>query len=445
MNTPRPRQSGSAPARRSGGGKRSGAPPRSGRPASARSARSLAIEALAAVDRGARANVIVPELLRDSGLAERDRAFVTELVYGTVRMRRACDWLVDRHLRRQTDPEVRAAVRIGAYQLVWLGTPVHAAVSATVDALGGPARGFVNAVLHRVADDVAAGTPAWPDDATRLSYPDWIVQRLQADIGREDALAALATMNEAAAATVRADGYVQDLASQWVGAQVGGGPGELIADLCAAPGGKTTWLAYGAAGPPAGAGGETGFLDGPGAAGKAGGGVAAADAGGRPAVVVGADLDRARAQVVAANAARLRLDNVATLVADACRPPLRRGALDRVLVDAPCSGLGVLRRRPDARWRIQPADLPRLAALQRRMLDAAIPLVRPGGLLVYSVCTLTLVETAGIDRWLADYHPQLRPAVPPGAPWQRVGRGARLLPQAAGTDGMFALVLRADT
>jgi 16S rRNA (cytosine967-C5)-methyltransferase len=129
-------------------------------------------------------------------------------------------------------------------------------------------------------------------------------------------------------------------------------------------------------------------------------------------------------------------------VADACLPPLRPGSFDRVLVDAPCSGLGVLRRRPDARWRIQAADVPRLAALQRRLLAAALPLVAPGGLLVYSVCTLTLAETAGIDRWLAKAHPEMTPVAPPGSPWERVGRGARLLPQTAGTDGMFLLMLR---
>jgi 16S rRNA (cytosine967-C5)-methyltransferase len=304
--------------------------------------------------------------------------------------------------------------------MVFLGTPAHAAVSATVEALDGPGRGFANAVLRRVAEQTASGPPVWPDDATRLSYPDWIVERLSADIGPEPALAALAAMNEPASATVRADGYVQDLASQWVAAAVGAGPGERVIDLCAAPGGKATWMAYGPGGP-----GEPGR--GP---------------GGRPALVVAADLDPDRAVVMASNVSRLGLDNVATLVADACRPPLPAGSFDRVLVDAPCSGLGVLRRRPDARWRIQPGDLPRLAALQRRMIEAALPLVRPGGLLVYSVCTLTLAETAGIDRWLAGAHPEARPVMPPGPPWDRVGRGARLLPQTAGTDGMFVLALQ---
>jgi 16S rRNA (cytosine967-C5)-methyltransferase len=111
-------------------------------------------------------------------------------------------------------------------------------------------------------------------------------------------------------------------------------------------------------------------------------------------------------------------------------------------VDAPCSGLGVLRRRPDARWRAQPGDVGRLADLQRRLLSAAIPLIRPGGALIYSVCTLTREETAGIDRWLARVWPELVPLPPPEVPWEHQGRGARLLPQAAGTDGMYVLALR---
>jgi 16S rRNA (cytosine967-C5)-methyltransferase len=378
----------------------------------------VAIRALVAVAEGARANTVVPELLDGSRLADRDRAFVTELVYGTVRMQRASDWLVDRHVRRPVDTDVRAALRVGAYQLAFLGTPAHAAVSATVDALGGPGRGLVNAVLRRVAEQVASGPPEWPNDATRLSYPDWIVRQLEADLGHDAALAALAQMNEAASATVREDGYIQDLGSQWAAAAVGARSGERIVDLCAAPGGKATWLAYGRGGP------------------------AAVGPGERPAIVVAADLDAVRAGVITANVDRLGLDNVATVVADGTRPPLAPGHFDRVLVDAPCSGLGVLRRRPDARWRIQQGDLARLAALQRRLLEAAVPLLAPGGLLVYTVCTLTLVETAGIDRWLAAQYPQAQPVLPPGPPWEQIGRGARLLPQSAATDGMFLLALK---
>ena len=113
-----------------------------------------------------------------------------------------------------------------------------------------------------------------------------------------------------------------------------------------------------------------------------------------------------------------------------------------MLLDAPCSGIGVLRRRPDARWRLQPETIDELAALQRDLLAAAAPLVRPGGVLVYSVCTLTNEETLDVDAWAADALPEFTPLPPPGGPWIARGRGALLLPQAAGTDGMFVLVLR---
>ena len=383
------------------------------------SARGLAIRALVEIERSGRANIVVPKLLDGDGalLSQRDRAFVTELAYGTVRMQRACDWLIGGHLsaRRpltELDRPVRAALRLGAYQLAFLHTPPHAAVSETVAVVRRPAAGLVNAVLRRVADDVAAGVD-WPDVATRLSYPDWIVDRLSTDLGADDALAALEQMNQPARMTVRADGYVQDEASQQVAAAVAAGGfagGEVIADVCAAPGGKATYLASG-----------------------------------RPAVVVAADIDPDRARVIVENSTRLGLSNVATIVADGLAPPLRPGCLDRVLVDAPCSGLGVLRRRPDARWRIQPSDVDRLASLQRRLVDAALPLLSPGGLLVYCVCTLTRAETAGLDEWMAGAHPSACPvALDLGPAWEQgVGRGARLLPQVAGTDGMFEIAVRA--
>ncbi len=370
-------------------------------------ARGLALRALLDVDAGGRANVVVPALLGVSGLDQRDRSLVTELVYGTCRMQRACDWLVDRHARGRTDPAVRAALRLGTYQLAWTRVPRHAAVSATVAEVDGPGRSMVNAVLRRVADDVDRGPIRWPDPATALSYPDWIVARLAADLGPGVARAALEQMNVPARTTGRPDGYIQDAASQMVAAHVGPAPGELILDLCAAPGGKATALA--------GAG---------------------------AALVAAVDVDPGRAAVVAANAKGLELPHLATLVADGRRPPFRASSFDRVLVDAPCSGLGVLRRRPDARWRGRPSDLPRLATLQRRLLDAAAPLVRPGGVLVFSVCTLTREETAGVDRWLASEHRELEPLPPPAAPWMPAGRGGLLLPQAAGTDGMFVLSLR---
>ena len=366
-----------------------------------RSARALALEALGRIeDDGAYANLVLPELLSRSGLADRDRHFATELVYGTTRMRRACDLLVDRFLTRDIEPEVRRALRLGAYQLHFLALAPHAAVGETVDVAPKRAQGLVNAVLRRVSTSEVV----WPDDATRLSYPDWIVARLTADLGADDALAALARMNEAPSVTERADGYVQDLASQWVAAAVGAQVGERVLDLCAAPGGKSLGLA------------ATG------------------------ARVVASDVRESRAGLVAANA-RGRAD-VPVVVADGLAAPFAPASFDRVLVDAPCSGLGVLRRRPDARWRIDEASVARLAAVQRDLVHAAAALVRPGGHLVYSVCTLTDPEGPAVDAGLQASHPDLLADPVPEGPWRPIGRGARLLPHDADTDGMYLLHLR---
>jgi 16S rRNA (cytosine967-C5)-methyltransferase len=321
--------------------------------------RRAALDVLGRIEEeGAYANLATNAVLGRSDLADRDRHFVTELVYGTTRMRRACDHLVSRHRQGNMSPRVAAALRLGAYQLAFGDVAPHAAVSTTVGAAPKPARGLVNAVLRRIADDVSAGV-AWPDAGTELSYPDWIVGALTERLGSEAATVALAAMNRAATTHVRDDGYVQDAASQRVVASVGAGPGELVLDACAAPGGKATGLA------------ATG------------------------ASVVAADPSPARARLVVANRDRLGLP-LPVVVADATASPYRDGAFDRVLVDAPCSGLGVLRRRPDARWRVDPAAPARLAELQVRILRDAARVVRSGGSLVYSVCTLTGAENQGV-------------------------------------------------
>lgn len=374
-------------------------------------ARGLALQALLRVEQGAYANLALPGLLASSGLARRDRALVTELVYGTTRRRRSCDWLVDRHLRGPVRPGVRAALRLGAYQLAFLRTPAHAAVSATVAEAPERARGLVNAVLRRVSESLP---PAWPDAATALSYPDWIVERLCCDLGRQAALCALEEMNRGAGAAMRPDGYVQDAASGQVASLVGATPGQVVADVCSAPGGKATAMASG-----------NGEASGPYSPG--------------PALVAALDVRPARAAMVRDNASRLA--NLSVLAADARMPPLRQGSADRVLVDAPCSGLGALRRRPDARWRARLAETSSLAALQRSLLEAATGLLAPGGGLTYSVCTLTSEETRHVDSWMALHHPELAALPRPGPPWVAWGRGAILLPQAAGTDGMFVLRL----
>jgi 16S rRNA (cytosine967-C5)-methyltransferase len=212
-------------------------------------------------------------------------------------------------------------------------------------------------------------------------------------------VAALESMNEPAEVAEREDGYIQDRGSQLVTAAVGASPGERVVDLCAAPGGKATGLA------------------------------------GAGARVVALDQRPARAGLVAANARRLDVP-VAVVVADGRRPPLRRGTAQRVLVDAPCSGLGALRRRPDARWRIDAAAVDRLAALQLDLLDGAAELVAPGGSLTYSVCTLTRAESIDVADRFAASHRELTRIEPPGAPWTAWGSGGLLLPQTERTDGM---------
>lgn len=367
--------------------------------------RRLAIDALVRIEQGgAYANLVLGPLLDRSELGPADRRFVTELVYGATRMKRACDHLVDRFLLNEVEPAVRAALRIGAYQLAYLDTPPHAALDATVGSVPRRARSVVNAVLRRVAK----APVTFPDTGTELSYPDWMVERLTNDLGHEPALAALKAMNQRATTTVRDDGYVQDPASALVATLVGPEPGDLVLDLCAAPGGKATALV------------------------------------GAGARVVAADRRHRRVRLTAGNAERLGA-SLAVVTADGTAPPFRAGVADRVLIDAPCSGLGSLRRRPDARWRID-ADAPeRLARLQADLVVAGYRLLRPGGVLTYSVCTLTTIESAGVLdaarvelAQSADRQPEVL-ALPP-EPWQAQGPVALLLP--ADTDGMTLFQLR---
>ncbi len=421
------------------------------------SPRLVALDALVRIEDGAYAHVLLPVMLRGSRLRDRDRAFVTNLVYGTVRAQRRLDDLIGRVSTRpvhRLDRPVRAALRLGAYQLLHDVSP-HAAVSETVDALAARSRratGFVNAVLRGLTR-LGPPWPEAPSDAIALSYPDWLVARMTQDLGAEDARAALVAMNEPAAVTLRTetpeavatelvqggaqvergalvrDALVvrgigdpaaaaavqrgratpQDQASQALVAFLDPQPHERIADVAAAPGGKAT---------------------------------AAAERVGADGEVVAFDIDAGRVRLVADASARLALRNVHPVVADGRAPPVCDAPFDRVLLDAPCSGLGVLRRRPDARWRVTETSIDELAALQRELLAAAATVVRPGGVLLYSVCTLTRAETADVDAWAAEHLASFDALPPPGTPWQPRGRGALLLPQTAGTDGMFVLALR---
>jgi 16S rRNA (cytosine967-C5)-methyltransferase len=380
--------------------------PRSGRRPTARSAsgaRQLALRALGRIDDdGAYANLVLPAMLGQSDLSAADRRFATELVYGTTRMRRACDALVDRFLTSPPDSVTRRVLRLGAYQLAYAGVPAHAAVDETVSLSPRRTRGLVNAVLRRVAAQSTVEM-TWPSDGARLSYPDWIVETFRAELG-VDAEAALERMNVAPTVTTRDDGYVQDPSSQWVAAAVVAHPGERVLDLCAAPGGKATAIA------------ATG------------------------ASVTAADVNPTRARLVADNVTRLDLgDRVDVLAGDGRTPPLRTGAFDAVLLDAPCSGLGALRRRPDARWRIEPRQVDELAALQAVLLERAATLVASSGRLVYSVCTITAAES--IDH-VTPAGFEIDPGPPPAGTWRPFGPGWRVLPQDADTDGMVLVRYR---
>ena len=363
------------------------------------SARALAAKVLGRIDQqGAFANLVLGPELERSKLDERDRRFATELVYGTTRMRRACDALVDRFLHTEPEPEVRSLLRLGAYQLHYAGVAPHAAVGETVSLAPARARGFVNAVLRKVAS-----TPMqWPSAAVRLSYPDWIVERLVRELGEADALAMLATMNEAPSVTERDDGYTQDLGSQWVAAAVPAEPGELVLDVCAAPGGKATAIA------------------------AAGG------------TVVAADLQDHRVRLIADNVRRLGATGVMPLVADGTVPPFPHESFHHVLIDAPCSGLGTLRRRPDARWRVTAADIETLAEVQRNLLRACAPLAKVGGTLVYSVCTVVAAES--IDHPVPEGFEPVTDR--PSGEWTPFSAGWRVLPHHADTDGMVLLRYR---
>lgn len=430
-------------------------------------ARALALEALVRIDDGAYAHILVPELLRQHPLDPptfdtRDRAFVTELVYGTVRMRRTLDFLLARVASRpldKLDPDVRAGLRLGAFQLL-SGVSPHAAVGETVGVVSERARGFANGVLRAFA----RGGPPWPlptgDDVTsigiRTSHPDWIVRQFIDELGRDDALATLALDNEPPAVTLRVnptrstdeqvvtelralgidvtDGQLaagalvvrhtgdlgslealragrvtpQDQASQAIVAALDPQAGERILDVASAPGGKASGAA------------ERMHNDG---------------------LVVAGDVHHSRVRTVRRNVGRGGLTAVVPVVADGRRLPFADGTFDRVLLDAPCTGLGVLRRRPDARWRVAPRDLAALADLQRALLISAARTVRPGGRLVYSVCTFTKIETLAVDAFATSELTEFVALAPPGPPWRRHGRGALLVPSAARTDGMYVLVL----
>ena len=402
-----------------------------------------------------------------AGLEARDRAWLQEVVYGTLRLRGRMDHVLGAHVRRGLDslePDVLDVLRLGAYQLLEMGgVPPYAAVSQSVELAKSVRRstaGLVNGVLMALVR--RAEPPAFPapekDPAAYLtvwgSHPRWLVDRwierygvrdTQAlvewnnarpdvflrllGIGAAHAAAALAAAGVEAAVDgehmVRlADGadvrraldvvpaVVQDPGAARVGALAASMAKGRVADLCAAPGGKTLALAQA-----------------PGVA-----------------YVLAADRSARRLRRLRENVDRIagRLDRPLPLglaVADARRAPV--AAADLVLLDVPCTGTGTFRRHPDARWRIEPADLAALVALQRDMLDAAAGLVRPGGVLVYATCSLEPEENDEQADAFLERNPAFEPAR--GCVGGDAMNGQDRLvvvPQRDGMDGAFAACLR---
>jgi 16S rRNA (cytosine967-C5)-methyltransferase len=366
-------------------------------------------------------------------LDARDRAFAQRIAYGAIQMVRTLDHAIERLGGRPVDAmdaPVQAAIRLGSYELAFLGgVPARASVNEAVELVkASPARraaGFANAVLRRVSEgirELIAGLPqSTPQEAAlRHSYPDWVAETWWKEWGADEALALMRAQNEPPETAVRVvatgearvvdridpeelergDVWPQSRGSQLAGAAVDAQPGDRVLDLCAAPGGKTTQLARTAS------------------------------------EVVAVELHPGRARELEENVRRLGFSNVLVVNADARELAQELSGFDRVLVDAPCSGLGVLAARPDLRWRARP-----LPELQADLLRVAAERVKPDGTIVYSVCTIArgeneeVVDASGLSAeslsaaWPEFAHPR-RPEF------------LLTLPHRHGTSGFFIARLR---
>ena len=455
---------------------------RTGRRPSVDQARWAAYHAVAAVHRDdAYANLVLPSILRERDLHGRDAAFATELTYGTLRLLGTLDAVIAKAAGREVDridPPARDALRLGAYQILHMRVPSHAAVSETVDlvrSVAPGATGFANAVLREVTTHTADEwtellAPSFETDpvgnlAFVNSHPQWIVRSFQEALGGslEDTERLLIEDNQPPAVHLcarpgRADAV--DLADE-----VGGSPGAFSpyavylaggapADLAAVRDGRAhvqdegSQLVAAALLDAPVEGPDKRWLDlcaGPG--GKAG--LLGAVAGLQGAHLTAVEITEHRAELVAR---AVRGFPVTVLHTDGRTvgrdPDLPEAGFDRVLVDAPCTGLGALRRRPEARWRRQPSDLPPLTRLQRELLSAALRAVRPGGVVAYVTCSPHTVEThvsvtEGTRRSdIAVDFVDARPLLPAGMPGLGGGPTIQLWPHRHGTDAMFLAVLR---
>ncbi len=401
------------------------------------------------------ANLELPQALRSHGLAGRDAAFATELASGTLRRRGTWDAIIDACLTGKVQPRVRDVLRLGVHQLLAMRVGDHAAVSTSVDlarARTGPrSGGLVNAVLRKVASrdlddwlgEVAPDADVDPVGhlAVVHSHPRWVVEELARTLGadRADELPALlAADNEPPAVVLVArpgratreelPGEPTALSPYGV-RMTGGDPGSVaaVAEGRAGVQDEGSQLVALALADAALTGRDARWLDlcaGPG--GKAA--LLAAIADGRGAKVTANEPQAHRAELVRRSLTGAAAAEVTSH--DGRTGPWAPGEFDRVLVDAPCSGLGALRRRPEARWRKQPSDLDGLVPLQRALLTRALELVRPGGVVVYATCSPVLAETVGVlDAVLAGRDDVVR------------GEPQQLWPHEHGTDAMSWAVL----
>jgi 16S rRNA (cytosine967-C5)-methyltransferase len=440
-----------------------------------------AYQTLLAVHRDdAYANLVLPVILRDSGVSGRDAAFATELTYGTLRSRGTLDAIIELASGREiwrVDPPARDALRIGAYQLLFTRVPSHAATASTVDlvrSVAPGAAGFANAVLRKVGEkdldawlvEIAPAADADPIGHLAMvhNHPEWIVRAFQdaLDGDLDETAKLLAANNERPEVHLCArpgrldpadlaesvdgtpgafspysvylpsgapgdlpairDGraHVQDEGSQLVAVALAEAPiegrDERWLDLCAGPGGKAGLL-----------------------------GALAAQ---RAAQLTAVEVTEHRAHLVSQAVRGLPVNVIwADGRSVGIDTELPEAGFDRVLVDAPCTGLGSLRRRPESRWRKQPSDLPQLTKLQRELLGAALRAVRPGGLVAYVTCSPHLVETrvavgeavrrSSVEAQIVDARPYL-----PGVPHLGDGPYVQLWPHRHGTDAMFLGLIR---
>ncbi|MDQ3697046.1 MAG: 16S rRNA (cytosine(967)-C(5))-methyltransferase RsmB, partial [Gemmatimonadota bacterium] len=403
---------------------------------------------------------------RIAPLDARDRRWTQELMYGALRRRSVLDAYLSERVRgglARLDPDLIDLLRLGAYQLLYMGSvPPYAAIAQTVELAkarhGIGASKLANAVLRRLDRErevLELHRPADPIDflAITYSHPRWLVARWVARWGADETERLLAANNTEAPVVLRPFGtvceqleaalesagvrllevplvrdsielgegvsltglgafrqglfFVQDPASTLVSRYAAFEPGTMVADLCAAPGGKTLELSRSAR------------------------------------IVIAADRSAGRVSRLLANVARVDARNVRAFISDARHPALR--PVDAVLLDVPCTGTGTFRRHPDARWRLKVSDLAVMAALQRSILRAAATIVRPGGLLVFSTCSLEPEENdAQVEAFLGE-NPEWRLEPPPEGAVPPVVLDAgrlRVLPQRHGVDGAFAARLR---